>query len=256
MYAYIYIYIYIFSFILFPYELIVPCAIQQMLADYLFYIQSCVYFNPKVLIYSSLQIHLKAGLMSPPDSVPQKQVAAGPLGWMVSSSLAWWDGARARRPAASCATCHLLRPVRCSQPRRSQAQNCCQLGSVPEELCCPFSVSGAYFIAFKTFLTTQSCLQLRHCFLFFFVCLFVFNPKWGIRFIWVFVVSGEFEHREGPDLTTSQLWGCYSLVPHLYSAVTYLVDAGHRHVPAPQMPWIQKQTAAVGTVALVTEQRP
>lgn len=155
-------------------------------------------------------------------------MAAGPLGWTVSSSLAWWDGARARRPAASCATCHLLRPVRCSQPRCSQAQNCCQLGSIPEELCCPFSVSGAYFIAFKAFLTTQSCLQLRHRFLFVF-----FYPKWSIRLIWVFVFSGEFEHREGPDLTTSSLWGCYSLVPHLYSAVTCLVDEGHRHIPAP-----------------------
>ena len=33
----------------------VPCATQWVLVDYLFYIQQCVYFNPKLLIYPSPQ---------------------------------------------------------------------------------------------------------------------------------------------------------------------------------------------------------
>ena len=36
----------------------VPCAIQQVLVDYLFYIQQCVYVNPKLLIIPPLTFPL------------------------------------------------------------------------------------------------------------------------------------------------------------------------------------------------------
>ena len=52
------IYILFFFFLMFSsfigdYKIlsIFSCAIQQVLIDYLFYIQHCVYFNPKLLIY-------------------------------------------------------------------------------------------------------------------------------------------------------------------------------------------------------------
>ena len=53
---YIYIHIYILFQILFLYRLLqnveyIPCAIQWVLGDYLFYVQQCVYINPKLLIY-------------------------------------------------------------------------------------------------------------------------------------------------------------------------------------------------------------
>ena len=34
-----------------------PCAIQQVLISYLFYIQQCVYFNPNLPIYPSPTLH-------------------------------------------------------------------------------------------------------------------------------------------------------------------------------------------------------
>ena len=53
--SYIYIYISFFRFFSIRgyYKIfnIVPCAIQQVLAVYLFYIQQCVYVNSKLLIY-------------------------------------------------------------------------------------------------------------------------------------------------------------------------------------------------------------
>ena len=55
----IHIHLYLFFFRFFSiigcYKIlsIVPCAIQQVLIGYLFYIQQCVYFNPKLLVYPS-----------------------------------------------------------------------------------------------------------------------------------------------------------------------------------------------------------
>ena len=60
IYIYTYICLYIFFFRFFStlgyYKKlsIVPCAIQQVLVGYLFYIQQCVYFNTNLLIYPSL----------------------------------------------------------------------------------------------------------------------------------------------------------------------------------------------------------
>ena len=63
IYIYIYIHIYIFFFRFFSlidyYNIlsIVPCAIEQVLVGYIFYIQQCVYVNPN-LIYPSPQKYL------------------------------------------------------------------------------------------------------------------------------------------------------------------------------------------------------
>ena len=59
MYINIYILFFTFSSIIGYYKVLsrVPCAMQQIFVVYLFYIQSCIYVNPKLLISTPLLPH-------------------------------------------------------------------------------------------------------------------------------------------------------------------------------------------------------
>lgn len=126
-------------------------------------------------------------------------------------------------------------------------------GSVPEELCCPFSVSGAYLIAFKTLLQLRGVYSYGTGFVFFY-------PKWGIGFIWVFLFP-RIRAQRRTCLSNVLAVGLLRIGSSLYSAVTCLVDEGHRHIPAPidalglgDSRCRQQLWGSVARVTVVTEQ--